>query len=84
MCLLDNKILGVHKSKGHLAQQLLLKTRKIYRHCGSSNHAGVGTAEVENSWETSVYILGFLLVNRDPIRQCYLAMKINNCLFSFC
>ena len=48
LCPLNNKISGVCKSKGHIAQQLLLKTRKIYRHCEFCNHAQVSTAEVEN------------------------------------
>ena len=33
--LFNSKISGLLKSKGYVAQQLLLNTRKIYRHCES-------------------------------------------------
>ena len=59
LCLLNNKILGVCKSKGHVAQQILLKTRNIYSHCESCNLPQVNAVEVENIWrKPSIYVLG--------------------------
>ena len=45
--LYNSKISGLLKSKGYVAQQLLLNTRKIYRHCESYNHSRGGKLERE-------------------------------------
>ena len=51
--LFNSKIPGLLKSKGYVAQQFLLNTRKIYRHCEAYNHSQGGKLEQEISGNKS-------------------------------
>ena len=71
--LFNSKISGLLKSKGYVAQQLLLNTRKIYRHCESYNHSRGGKLEREICGNQSAYVENCDWLNGDPIRHIFIS-----------